>query len=199
MSYDDLDLERLLARGSLGGPTYDRIESNVMRRVSPQSQRSRSVRRWAALLPAAAALAGVALYLGASSRTAIDSAGFTAKGSEASLTGAVELSCSGEPSCRKGDTLVFIVNSSIVGGYLNARARRIRPESTARIQLFPSEKGESPRLEAAAGTTVVPQGIRLGDAFSSGVYLVDVWFTDSGPSPDPGEGRLTSVEFTVSD
>jgi hypothetical protein len=128
-----------------------------------------------------------------------DSGGFTAKGPVASLTGAVELTCSPERPCRQGDTLVFVVDTSVAHGYLNANAQRLESESSERIRLFPTESGESPRLEAFVGTTVVPDGLRLGEAFGPGKYRVDVWFTDTGPSPHPHEGRLTSLELTVDD
>lgn len=199
MSHDDADLERLLARGNLGGATYDRIESNVMQRVLPQAERRRPAWRWALALPAAAALGMLALFFRMPSEAATDPAGFTAKGSDTSPAGGVELTCALDRPCRAGDTLVFVVDTSVAHGYVNATAQRVGPASPERIHLFPTERGESPRVEAGVGTTVVPQGLRLGPAFTPGVYRVDVWFTDSGPSPHPDEGRPISVELTISD
>jgi hypothetical protein len=199
MSHDDLDLERLLARGNLGGATYDRIESNVMQRVSAPTERRRPAWLWAAALPLAAALGVLALFFRTPSEPATDSAGFTAKGSNASPAGGVELTCAADRPCRAGDTLMFVIDTSAAHGYLNASAQRIEPGSPERIRLFPTEKGESPRVEAGVGTTVVPQGLRLGPAFTPGVYRVDVWFTEAGPSPHPGEGRPISVELTLDD
>jgi len=196
MAYDDEDLERLLTRGSLGGASYDRIEASVMGRVLPQARRPRSTWLWASVLPVAAA-AGLALYLGTSSETPGDSAGFTAKGGDASLTGAVELACSSDRPCRAGDTLVFVVDTGVVHGYLNASAQRIEPESPERVRFFPTEKGDSPRVESGTGTLALSQGVRLGQSLGPGVYRVDIWFTDDAPSPDRGKGRATSVELRV--
>ncbi len=197
MSHDD-DLERLLARGNLSGATYDRIESNVMRRVLPQPRAPRAAWLWAAVLPAAAALGGLAAYRGTDGTTT-DSAGFTAKGSQAPPSGGVELTCSAERPCRIGDTLMFVVDTSVAHGYLNASAQRVQPPSRELIHLFPTEGGASPRIERGVGTSVVPQGLRLGNTFSPGVYRIQVWFTDDNPSPHPNEGRLTSLELTVGD
>jgi hypothetical protein len=199
MSYDDADLERLLARGNLGGPSYDRIESNVMRRVVPRTHRPRAAWLLPAALPAAVTLGVLALFFRTSADTAPGATGFTAKGSDTSPAGGVELTCAADRPCRGGDTLVFVVDTSIAHGYVNASAQRIAPASPERIHLFPTEKGESPRVEAGVGTTVVQKGLRLGPAFTPGVYRVDVWFTDTGPSSRPGEGRPISVELTVDD
>lgn len=198
MSHGDEHLERLLARGNLSGAAYDRIESNVMRRVLPRPRAARAAWLWAAVLAALVALSGLVAYRGAD-WTATDSAGFTAKGSLAPLSGAVELTCSAERPCRPGDTLMFVVDTSVAHGYLNASAQRVEPRSSERIHFFPTERGESPRIEPGVGTKVVSQGLRLAGAFSPGVYRVDIWFTDDDPSPHPNEGRLTTLELTVDD
>ena len=199
MSHDDADLERLLARGNLGGATYDRIEANVMRRVLPQPQRRRPSRLWAVALPAAAALGALALFFRTPVETAADDAGFTAKGSDTFPAAGVDLMCAADRPCRPGDTLVFVVDTNVVHGYLNASAQRLDPASPERIRLFPTEKGESPRVGAGVGTTVVPKGLRLGPAFTPGVYRIDVWFTDAGPSAQPSNARPIRIELTLDD
>jgi len=195
MSHADEDLERLLAQGHLSGATYDRIEANVLERVAPEPRRRRSPWLCAAVLPAAAALGGLSLFLGRPAPSA--EAGFTPKGSATALAGAVELACSAERACRVGDTLVFVVDTGVARGYLNASAQRVEPPSAERIRLFPSARGESPRLAAGAGTTVVPEGVRLNGAFGPGVYRIDIWFSDDAPSPEPRGGRTTSVELRI--
>jgi len=197
MSYDDQDLERLLAQGSLSGAAYDRIEASVMRRVVPRDHLSRPTRILAALLPLAAALMGFALHLGRPSRELTDSAGFTAKGADATLVGAVDLACSSERPCRAGDTLVFVVDTGVVHGYLNASAQRIDPASPERVRFFPTEKGDSPRVEPGAGTLALPQGVRLGPSLGPGLYRVDIWFTDDAPSLVPRKRRVIQVELRV--
>lgn len=198
MSLDDDELERLLARGHLSGATYDRIESSLMKRVLPQARRPRPAWLRFAVVPAAAALVAFALYLGRSSKDAEEAAGFTAKGAgPSSLAGAVELACAAHRGCRLGDTLVFVVDTSLAHGYLNASARRVEPKSSELIHFFPAEDGSSPRIEAGTGTIAVPRGVRLGGALTPGVYRVDIWFTDAAPSSHPREGRSTSVELVV--
>ncbi len=192
----DEDLERLLANGHLSGRAYDEIEVRVLDRVAPRARLTRFQWLLAAALPVTAA-AGLAFSL---SREAIDSkesGGFTAKGSEPALAGAVELRCSSERACRAGDTLFFLVNTDVAHGYLNASAQRISPPSIERIRFFPTEGGDSPRVEAAHGTIVVEKGVRLGPSLTPGVYRVDVRWTDGGPSPDPSAGRGTSVELRI--
>lgn len=197
MSYKDEDLETLLAGGHLSGRAYDRIEARVMERVLPRPHATRLYWLMAAALPAAAALGGVALYMTGSEPEPKPAGGFTAKGAADALAGAVELRCSAERACRPGDTLMFLVDTTKVHGYLNASAQRITPPSPERVRFFPTATGESPQVEATGGMTVVKQGVRLGPSLGPGVYRVDVRWTEAGPSTDPSAGRGTSVELRI--
>ncbi|HKO51458.1 MAG TPA: hypothetical protein VJV79_27305 [Polyangiaceae bacterium] len=197
MPYDEQDLEQLLAQGHLSGRAYDEIESRVMQRVVPRARVARLYWVLAAALPAAAAVGGLLFYLGVPSRESNAGGGFTAKGIDSSFAGAVELRCSSERACRVGDTLLFLVDTGVAHGYLNASAQRISPPSPERIRLFPTESGESPYLEATGGMTVVDKGIRLQKALGPGVYRIDVRWTDAAPSPDPSAGHGTSVELRI--
>lgn len=197
MPYADKDLEQLLAHGHLSGRDYDRIESRVMQSVLPRAPVSRLYWVLAAALPAVMALGGFAFYASVPAKEPTHAGGFTAKGANSSLAGAVELRCSTERACRVGDTLLFLVDTDVVHGFLNASAQRIAPPSPERIRFFPTENGESPRLEAAGGTTVVGKGVRLGKSLGPGVYRVDVRWTDAAPSTDPSAGRGTSVELKI--
>jgi hypothetical protein len=197
MPYDEQDLEQLLAQGDLSGRAYDEIEARVMQKVAPRPRVARLHWILAAALPAAAALGGLVFYLGVPSREPTGSGSFTAKGADISLTGAVELRCSSERTCRVGDTLFFLVDTGVAHGYLNASAQRITPPSPERIRFFPTESGESPYLEAAGGTIVVDKGVRLQKALGPGVYRVDVRWTDAAPSLDPSAGQGTSVELRI--
>lgn len=196
MPYADEDLERLLARGHLSGRAYDEIEARVMQAVAPRPRVTRFQWVLAAALPVAAAVGGLALYLNRPGDSA-ESGGFTAKGSESALAGAVELRCSTERTCRVGDTLLFLVDSDVAHGYLNVTAQRISPPSPERVRFFPTVDGESPRVEAARGTIVVERGVRLGSSLGPGLYRVDIRWTDGAPSPDPSAGRGTSVELRI--
>lgn len=197
MPYADEELERLLANDRLSGRAYDQIEERVMRTVLARAPAARSSRIWIAVLPAVAALGGLALYFGIASgeRSAAD--GFTAKGVDSPLAGAVELRCSTERACRVGDTLLFLVDTDVAHGYLNASAQRIEPASTERIRFFPSQSGRSPHVPAAGGTVVVEQGVRLGESLGPGLYRVDVRWTDDAPSADPTAGHGVSLELRV--
>jgi hypothetical protein len=197
MPYADDDLERLLAQGHLSGRAYDEIESRVMQAVLPRPRRSNFYWVLAAAIPAVAALGGVALYLGSPTVATTDGGGFTAKGADTSLSGAVELRCSGEGACRAGDKLLFMVDTSVVHGYLNASAQRIEPPSPERVRLFPTASGESPRVEASGGMIVVDKAVRLGASLGPGLYRVDVWWTEAAPATDPSAGRRTSVELKI--
>lgn len=194
MRYDDDELERLLSGGHFSGAQYDRIEAQVMRRVV-KTPRFRLAR----VLPAVAVLAGVggfALYMSSPGTPTTEESGFTPKGAVvASSRGAVELMCSGEQGrCGLGDTLMFVVDSGVASGYLNARAERVEPSSSEPVTLFPTSEGESPRVEPNRGTTVVPLGVRLASLRGPGLYRVEIWFSSSEAARDasrpPAEGRL---------
>ncbi len=197
MPYADEDLERLLAHGHLSGRAYDRIESRVMQSVLPRAPVSRFYWVLAAAFPAVTALGGLAFYLSLPAGEPSEAGGFTTKGADASLAGAVELRCSSERPCRVGDMLLFLVDTDLVHGYLNASAQRVAPPSPERVRLFPTESGESPHLVAGGGTAVAEKGVRLGKSLGPGVYRVDVRWTDTAPSSDPSAGRGTSVELRI--
>lgn len=197
MPYKDDDLETLLAGGHLSGRAYDRIEARVMERVLPRPRASRFYWVMAAALPAAAALGGVALFMSGPAPEPKPTGGFMAKGAADPLAGAVELRCSAERACRAGDTLMFLVDTSRVHGYLNASAQRIAPPSSEQVRFFPTPSGESPEVQALGGMTVVEQGVRLGPSLGPGVYRVDVRWTEAAPSTDPSAGRGTSVELRI--
>lgn len=187
MRYDEEEVERLLAGGYLSGAQYDRIEARVLRRVASQPARG-GIRRvlpdLAAPLGGTALVVGaLALHVGSSEPPAANAPSFTAKGAAAApKQGAVELVCSGAPrACTVDDTLMFVVNTSVASGYLHASAERVEPPSPERIWLFPTEDGESPRVEPGQGTTVVPQGIRLASLPGPGLYRVDIWFSEGKP------------------
>jgi hypothetical protein len=123
--------------------------------------------------------------------------GFTAKGAADPFAGAVELRCSAERACRAGDTLMFLVDTSRVHGYLNASAQRVAPPSPERIRFFPTANGESPHVGAAGGMAVVKQGVRLGPSLGPGLYRIDVRWADAAAPADPSAGSGTSVELKI--
>lgn len=198
MQYDDRSLERLLARGHLSGAEYDRIETRVLDRVAPPGNRVRG--RWLVVgAPVVAAAAGLAFYI-TGLRAPVDPPdGFAPKGTTvATIDGSVELLCSGEGRpCRVGDTLMFLVDSGVASGYLNATATRIEPPSEERYVLFPSAGGQSPYVASGSGTVVVPQGIRIGAQHGAGLFRVEVSFFERGTALAPRLAGTTSVELRV--
>jgi hypothetical protein len=190
MSLDDADLERLLARGRLSGAAYDRIEARVFARTSTRRGLGRNG-RWTLL---AAALCGVVALGVAFVRPAreVTSLGFRAKGGPSpAAAGAVELSCSSEGRpCRVGDTLMFLVDSDAVSGYLSASAVRLDPPSEERTLYFPTRSGEAPYVGAGHGTVVASEGVRLTGA---GLYRVEIRFSKSKPERVPWGEDTTGV------
>jgi hypothetical protein len=198
MQHDDRSLERLLARGHLSGAEYDRIETRVLDRVARPGKPGRG--RWLVVAaPVVAAAAGLALCITGLRAPADPSGGFTPKGTTVTtIDGAVELVCSGDARpCRVGDTLMFLVDSSVASGYLNATATRIAPPSEERYVLFPSAGGQSPYVASGSGTVVVPQGIRIGAQHGAGLFRVEVSFFERGAALAPRLAGTTSVDLKV--
>jgi hypothetical protein len=177
----DLQLDELLARGRLGGPAYDEILERVLDRTDgelrPRTTRvgwTRNRVKWV-LLPGgvlATALAWLLLV-----RPAHD--GFATKAIPGRATGALDVGCgpSGGRQCRAGDTLMFTVNAALTSGYVGAYAERVDDPSHARIWYFPSAAGSAPVVAPAAGTIVVPDGIKIGPEHRPGRYRVAVWIS----------------------
>jgi hypothetical protein len=202
MSHDDETLERLLAKGHLSGAAYDQIEARVMARTAgeprPQS------RQWWWAFAASACGASALVFALAGSEPPAASSGFTAKGAPAVPgLGSVELACSndGRP-CRRGDTLLFVVDSGLAAGFLSASAVRVEPPSVERIWFFPTSGGEAPFIAAGTGTVVASQGVRIGQDQVPGLYRVDIRFTPEKPTrvviPEAREG-FVSVTLRIED
>src|SRR3954463_11584742 len=146
-----MELDEILARGTLGRPRHDEILKRVLRRTEPPLRRWR--RRGLAGVGALAAALGVwALLLRPQEGT------FTARGLDQAGTasGAIEIGCgpAGEHSCREGSTLMFQVNSAVVSGYLGAYAESLTDPSRPRIWYFPASTG-SPSPQVAAGDRTI--------------------------------------------
>ena len=168
---DELELDRLLARGNLGGPSYDAIFERVLSGSRPPKlNRSRRALRVLALPVAAAAAFALWLTLAPRER-------FTARGST-SIDSGLELGC-GAPgrACEVGDTLIFSVNAAVTSGYLGAYAVRSDDPRQERIWYFPSLGAAAPRVPPGAGTVTLPDGIRIGREHAPGHYRVEIWLS----------------------
>jgi hypothetical protein len=171
---EDEQLDRILARGYLGGPRYDEIWARVSKRtVAP-----RSAQRWRRFSPAlawAATLGGVLLFAGAN----VDFSKVRAKGTNTteSPMDAIEVGCSekGDRVCETGSTLMITVNAAVVSGFVGAYAERIGAPLQDRIWYFPTSEGQMPEVVPGQSTVVLPKGIRIGEEHEPGRYRVTVW------------------------
>jgi hypothetical protein len=190
--FPDSELDQLLARGRLSGSQYDRIEERVLERVRPERRR----RWWFALAPATAAASLVGVWLVAGNAPERDA--FTAKGGGDPARAAIDVGCEGPRPhvCRLGQTLMVSVGASERRGYLAAYAERVDVPAP-RIWYFPVRSGGQPRIEPAAETRVLGEGIRLGAPHVAGRYRVRVWIsdvpverTDTDRAPPPGGAEI---------
>jgi hypothetical protein len=175
----DLRLDKLLAKGNLGGPRYDRILDSVLERVDAP----RPARRAAWVLAPLAGLSLAAVVVLIVIRPAREP--LAPKGGDPATSVALSIGCAsaaGGGACRVGDTLLFEVNAAITSGYLGAYAQRADAPGGERIWYFPSATGSAPRVEPGQGTVVVRKGIRLGPEHAPGRYRVTVWVS-SRPLP----------------
>ncbi|HWA73974.1 MAG TPA: hypothetical protein VG937_16645 [Polyangiaceae bacterium] len=166
-------IERLLTGGYLSGRDYDVIEHGILQSVAPASGGT-FLRRTAPGAVAALSLAALVALL------ARVPSHFTVKGGESTAAiGALDVSCNRakDHQCGPGDTLVFLVNSAVASGYLGAYAERVGEPSGNRIWYFPNTTGASPHVVAGAGTTVLPEGIRIGPEHGPGQYRLSVWLS----------------------
>ena len=164
--HSDEELDRLLARGKLGGPTRERVLERVLDRVAPRP----SARRWA--WASGIALASAAAVLLLVRPGAHD--GFTAKGGAVDNGARVEATClDGSASrCPSGGTLVFRVERADAGGFLVAYAIREGAPDDARIWYFPSDDGVLPELRRQSAPQVITRGVRLGPEHAPARYVV---------------------------
>ena len=117
------EIDRILARGYLGGPTHDAILAKVMTTTTGAAGRAgwrlQRARIFLGATAAMAAAAAAAVFVFPSKQS------FTARGADTgALAGAVQLACrSGDgQTCPVGDTLMFMVNSAMASGYFGAYA-----------------------------------------------------------------------------
>jgi hypothetical protein len=166
-------LDRVLARGALGGPHYDEILERVLERTeTPEGRRAGRRRVWL-LVPAGALASAVAAWL-LLARPAGQP--FTAKGSGESH--AIGMGCvSADGTCRPGAKVVFTVNTAVASGYVGAYAERADGKAGQRIWYFPTTSGASPHVAPGTGTEVVPEGIEIGAEQPPGRYRVTAWLS----------------------
>jgi hypothetical protein len=180
--FSDAELDQLLSRGRLSGREYDRIEERVLERVRPE----RKKRWWLALAPATAAASLLGVWL--LGQGAPGPGGFTPKSGGEPARAAIDAGCEGPRphECRVGQTLMFSVGANAPRGYLAAYAERVGAPGE-RIWYFPVRSGTAPRIEPAAETRVLGEGVRLGAPHVSGRYRVYAWISDTPVERTDGE------------
>jgi hypothetical protein len=171
MKTADQELQRLLARGRLGGPGRERVLERILQGIArPVARRWRI---WIATL-ALAASGTTALVL---MRRTPAGDEFTAKEGAKGKTGVLDLACLGGSSaaCAEGSTLVFSATGASRPGYLAAYAE---PAGGGERIWYFSADGESPAIPVStSGTHPAPRGVRLGPEHAAGHYLVHVFLT----------------------
>jgi hypothetical protein len=189
---EDVLLDEILAKGSLGGPVRDQILHRVLDRNAP-TRRRRAVRvaGWLAI-PCVAAFAGWIVFARPMGRRE-----FAAKGVATPTLGAVDAGCSpsGPRVCRVGEMLVFTVNSAVASGYLGAYAERIGDPLRERIWYFPNRAGACPVVDRGAGTIAVRDGIMIGGEHPPGTYRITAWMSD-GPIERSQIGPMGPRSYT---
>jgi len=209
---DPSEIDRLLARGRLGGPRHDQILSEILKRSGTKTS-ARRWRLWPALVPAVALGATLVVWLGVppAPRPAapIRQGTMTAKGAGAPRSGAVDIGCGldGARVCRPGETLLFRVEPPAPGSwYLSAYAQRADDPARTRIWYFPTAAGQTPVITANAGAAVAREGIEIGPEHRAGRHRVTVWLSRqllrrselAANAPGPEAQRYT-LEFDVLD
>jgi hypothetical protein len=170
----DSELDALLARGRLSGPTRDRVLNGVLEKVQPAAPRRR-VRSTALLvLPAAAAIAllvgGGRLASTLSGRR--DASGtFNAKGA-ASDAVHVDAACTGGPmlACPRGSRLVFRVQAGDRSGFLTAYAA---PAGGGERIWYFSAESESPFVQSG----VLERAVVIGPEHAADRYVIHALVT----------------------
>jgi len=173
MSKDQERIERLLARGRLGGPARERILDRALRTAGADGGRSRGwAWRWRwpiRLAPVALGVAAAVVFL-----RPTDEDGFRAKGGGADGP-QVEALCTAPAAgaCSQKGKLAIRVQAlpadAFLIGYVTPAGADV-PE--ARRWFSPASEGEAaPRVEAGEAPRILPRGVPL-DAFAPGRYDV---------------------------
>jgi hypothetical protein len=198
MNRSDGEIDRLLARGALGGAAREEILEQVLG-ASPEAARKPARRRlW---------LGGAALALSAAAALVLvvrpaPQPEYRAKGA---ATGAPALDVGCPPAsleaCPAGSILVFSVLGAKVTGHLQAWAEP--DEGTERIWYLSAET-QTAALPPAVGTQPAGSGVRIGPEHQPGRYLIHVVFSTSPLSRprllagnDPAELTHATFPLTV--
>jgi hypothetical protein len=172
MNHADDELDRLMARGGLGGAAREQILEAVLGKTAAREPRASRWRLWLGGL-ALAASAATAIALVVPAHRQGDE--FRAKGG-ANVVPELGLDCQGGAltACPLGSTLIFRVSAVARAGYVQAYAEP--RDGGERVWYFSAET-QAPLVPARPGTQAVRQGVRLGPEHRPGVYRVHIAFS----------------------
>jgi hypothetical protein len=180
MAHTDQELDRLLARGRLGGPGRDRVLEGVLQQQARAERRTRArFLAWGTgVMALAAAASGVVVVVAPRARPVDDGIRPKSAVSGVAAPAWLDLACSGGTleACPRGATLLFGVAGAARAGFLAAYAE---PEAGSgareRIWYFSAES-ETPAVAASGdGVGLAPRGIRVGPEHAPGGYVVHVF------------------------
>jgi hypothetical protein len=173
MNRSDGEIDRLLARGGLGGATREQILDQILDTSRVAERRPQRWRLWlGASTLALSAAAAVVLV----ARPAAEPE-FRAKG-PATAAPVLDVGCAAASlaACPSGSTLVFSVLGATVPGHLQAWAER--PEGGERIWYLSAET-QTAALGPGPGTQAARSGVKIGEEHGPGRYVVHLVFSAS--------------------
>jgi hypothetical protein len=168
-----LDLEHLLSRGRLGGPTRERIlrralrDAGIGRLARPAALSWRALAALATLGAAAVAIRAIPANEALRSKDGSSS-------SRAAVVPAIECTGLDARRCSRQDMIVFRFDGCAGGAYVAAFAQRA--PSGEPLWFFPLSDGTQPALSTECGPQVLPQAIRASE-LGPGRYQVHVVLT----------------------
>jgi hypothetical protein len=182
----DSELDRLLARGRMGGPGHERVFAHVSKTIARREALHRP-RVWAVTSVLAAA-ACVVLFV--SRRPAVDERN-AARGTP--VHAFVEARCLGSETgrCRIGQRLVFRINGP-KAGFVAAYAKPVG-HAGERIWYFPNAGHRLPSLDSASegsGPRFLSDVVIIGPEHSPGHYVISVYVLPVSALPDGFPARL---------
>jgi hypothetical protein len=169
MNRADGEIDRLLARGGLGGAGREQILEQLLTGARQTAPRPQRWRLWlGATTLALSAAAAVVLVVAPRAHEPE----FRSKG-PASGAPVLDVGCppASLGACPRGATLVFSVLGAVVPGHLQAWADRT--DGGGRVWYLSAET-QTAALAPGPGTQPVRSGVRIGDEHLAGSYLVHV-------------------------
>jgi len=185
MNRSDGEIDRLLARGGLGGAAREQILDDILGTARETDRRPRR-RLWVGGAVALSAAAALALVVWPRSDSQ-----FRTKGPAAGRA-VLDVGCppASLTACPVGSTLVFSVLGAEVPGHLQAWAER---QGGDRIWYLSAET-QTAALAPGAGTQPARSGVRIGAEHAPGPYRIHLVFSTTPlPRADLLAGSVPAI------